>query len=410
MPRLSRRDFLTTTATGGSALLLQNHLALAASKKILQAPPARKPSSGHRPQILTPFEQDTNKWQVQGRYKRTALWPHPGNNQSFGPEIPEWTAFYRYQGQTDDAPLREESGLYQVFVCQGAVEALAPGKNSTRRTFQAGDFFGDVYKDEDFCRLKADAGTVLLVKRQALLSQLDLRPSLQLRDDHSYIHLPFPIHDKDACGLPFEVNSETLHGGLFKKVKSDLTTLTALEYFHENTVAPSHYHADPIWHEFVYIQGGHLTPDGFYGPGDHIVSFSGIKEGPYLACFGPERPYPKEWPRFVERSLIERSVPSPWPRIFAGASRLGHAELMPHDRDHDLVSYCSYHRRHRFFDVQWQSDKPRARRWLQSLPKQIPRRLPDRTIQKLGPTNPRPKLLRPRAQSCRSSRLDHDRA
>ena len=56
-------------------------------------------------------------------------------------------------------------------------------------------------------------------------------------------------------------------------------------------------HPAGIFHEIVYLQGGHRTPDGFYAPGHHVTSAPLCKEGPWLAA-DDDGPLPEGWPRF----------------------------------------------------------------------------------------------------------------
>jgi hypothetical protein len=114
-----------------------------------------------------------------------------------------------------------------------------------------------------------------------------------------------------------EVNdfrSTLLHGTPF----GDPTNLAAIVRFPEGTVVSSHFHDEPIFHEFIYLQGGHLTPDGFYAPGDHVTSIPGCKEGPWLATYEPTLDLiPRGWPRFAPDEALAPRVEPPFPKPFA---------------------------------------------------------------------------------------------
>ncbi|MBI4369878.1 MAG: hypothetical protein HY547_06590 [Elusimicrobia bacterium] len=206
----------------------------------------------------------------------------------------------------DDSP-----AFYQIFVCKGWV------KTGSGR-YGVGDFFCDWHAPSEIAGFDVEEGSVLLVKRQSFVVQHDYEPLARSNGGYRYFNLPFLAPSHDPSGLPFDVNSEFLLGNALRKVSRDMTAVTMLEFFHQNTVAPSHYHEYPVWHEFIYLQGGQLTPDGFYAAGDHIASIPDCKEGPYLACFEEERNFPAPWPQYVPMEELMRPVQSPWPKIFSG--------------------------------------------------------------------------------------------
>ena len=300
----TRRSFLGTLGLGTAAAAAGASPLLATTRKFGRRPAA---ATVHRPQIHTPYPSG-DTWFPDGRFERYPLWPLAGDPSSFSPFRLEWTAFYRPGGSSERRTTEATRGFYQVFVCRGVVDGRG-----------AGDFFCGWFDDGEFARLDAEEGSVLLVKRQ-LFSVLGNSSALAIgRGDHDFFKLPFLFDRRDEAGLPFEVYSEFLLGSPFKRTAWDMTAVSQLEFFHEDTVAPSHYHAAPVWHEFVYVQGGQMTPDAYYGTGDHIASLPGCKEGPYLACYEEKRWLPREWPRYGEPAALFRELETPWPKLFGGA-------------------------------------------------------------------------------------------
>jgi len=282
----------------------------------------------HRAQIHTlyPFEKS---WFSCGDFARYPLWPLANDPQSFAPVNPEWTAFYRYDRKPihNSATDNIQIGFYQVFVCRGEINVPV---DHDKKILRAGDFFCNYFLDQEFSKLPCHDDTLLIVKRQQHIAHETYAPLIKMRTEHSYHNYPFLIPHADVSGLDLDVRSSYLLGSAFQAVATDRTIVTMLEYFHENTVAPSHYHPAPVWHEFIYLQGGHMTPDGFYAPGDHIVSFPNCKEGPWLSTSTNQRDYPKEWPLYVERSWLSRPFQEPWPRIFSGAKNDIYGVLFVH--------------------------------------------------------------------------------
>ncbi|MEW6057462.1 MAG: hypothetical protein AB1540_12690 [Bdellovibrionota bacterium] len=304
----SRRRFLHSLASVAGASLFS---------PMAWAKPRPVGALKHRPQVYTAFPH-RRTWESVGVFERFPLWPHSGNLKSFNGE-PEWTAFYRYQGhpfRPNESEPSNALGFFQVFVCKGSLLITSSQGKTVQREYGTGDFFCEWFLDSEWNSFSAEEGTTLLVKRQQFLPS-DHFSALQLtKNEYDFFSLPFLIPSRDESGLLFNVNSSFLAGGVLSKINRNMTSVTMLEHFEDGTVAPSHYHANPVWHEFVYLQGGHLTPDGFFGPGDHIASIPGCKEGPYLSCMSNQRSYPKEWPIYIEPSLLRRPVEEPWPKIF----------------------------------------------------------------------------------------------
>lgn len=278
----------------------------------------RTPSLAHKPQIYTPYPTG-KKWQAVGDFERYPLWPFAGSLQSFDIAQPEWTAYYRSsseRGLSSRFPGRY--GFYQIFVCRGEVKLGSLFTGGEPKTYVPGDFFSRWFTEDEISRLESASGTVLLVKYQSVLAQSDYGNIEKLHTARDNFTLPFIAPHREESGRPFHVRSRFLLGDALRRTDRDMTVVTMLESFKDDTVAPSHFHPDPVWHEFVYLQGGHITPDGYYAPGGHLVSLPECKEGPYLATFDPYRAYPKEWPIYASAAAF--AVPTtPWPKIFTGA-------------------------------------------------------------------------------------------
>ena len=99
-----------------------------------------------------------------------------------------------------------------------------------------------------------------------------------------------------------------LDGNFFATIASKDTVYTSLALSENGTIFPSHYHPAPIFHEFVYLRGGQMTPAGYYSAGDHVLSHGGCKEGPYLAVPPEGCVLQAEWPRSVSEAELFRPV------------------------------------------------------------------------------------------------------
>lgn len=314
---LTRRSFLRAFGIGvpavaGTSLLGQSGSVHAATTEGLQ-------SVSHRPQIFTRFPAD-QLWTSFGAFSRYPLWPFAGDLKSFAPTEPEWTAYLRVErfNKKFDSVHPGQNGFYQVFVCRGEVTLKPQFTGTTTKKYSAGDFFSQWFTENEMARLEASHDAILLVKYQDAPVQPDYLPTEKHSTDYAPFTLPFLVPHRDASGLPFNVRSDFLLGNSLRFIDRDMTAVTMLESFKDNTVAPSHCHPDPVWHEFVYIQGGHITPDGYFGPGGHLVSLPECKEGPYLSTFDPHRAYPPEWPIYASAAEFAADPIPPWPKVFTG--------------------------------------------------------------------------------------------
>lgn len=316
----SRRDFMERLGLGviaaGAMACESNSLPGYVAGLDSEKP---SPAITHKPQIYTPYPSH-EKWQGIGDFERYPLWPFAGNLQSFDIAQPEWTAYYRSAGERGmSSRFPGRYGFYQIFVCRGEVKLGSVFTQGEPKTYVPGDFFSRWFTENEISRLESAPGTLLLVKYQSALAQSDYGISEKLHTARDNFDLPFISPHREESGRPFHVRSRFLLGDALRKTDRDMTVVTMLESFKDDTVAPSHYHPDPVWHEFVYLQGGHLTPDGYYAPGGHLVSLPEYKEGPYLATFDPYRAYPKEWPLYASASAFAVPTAAPWPKIFTGS-------------------------------------------------------------------------------------------
>lgn len=258
----------------------------------------------HVPQVQVKFPF-ARPWHPHGPFERFALWPQPGEAATFA--LPHWTAYYRWKGRTGDAKdASDRPACCQIFVCRGAIEL--PESDGSTRTVSAGDFKCGMYSEADLVHAPADQDLLMVVKYQAdNLATIDSR-----------------FHPKDRLAyLPYfyghgEVNdfsAALLHGNPFGYP----TNLAAVVRFPERTIVSSHFHDEPIFHEFIYLQGGHMTPDGFYAPGDHVTSIPLCKEGPWLATFEPSvSKIPSSWRTFAPHEDLIRHAEAPFAEPFMG--------------------------------------------------------------------------------------------
>lgn len=261
-----------------------------------------KEAKKHVPQIHIKFPSQKS-WSSHGQFKRYALWPKAGRLETF--QIPHWTAYYRFlNGSRFEQEPSEQKACCQIFVCQGAIEVSRA--NGFIQKVSAGDFICGMYSEKDLANMECFGQTFLIVKYQAdNLETIDnkFRPQTDLT------YIPYFY----GHGKVNDFESALLHGSPFKNP----TNLAAIVRFPKGTIVSSHYHGRPVFHEFIYLQGGHLTPDGFYGPGDHVTSIPQCKEGPWLATYEPSREkLPLDWPQFTSEEKYVSDVVMPWERPF----------------------------------------------------------------------------------------------
>lgn len=257
----------------------------------------------HIPQIHTKFPNQ-GCWSLHGQFERYPLWPKAGDPKTF--HLPHWTAYYRFRGASDfDNKPTTPKACCQIFVCQGTLEM--PRHDGSVQKVSAGDFICGMHSEGELAHIKCINQPLMIVKYQAdNLETIDNKFGSQ--EDLSYIPYFY------GHGKVNDFQSAFLHGSPFKNP----TNLAALVRFPKGTIVSSHYHDEPIFHEFIYLQGGHLTPDGYYAPGDHVTSIPECKEGPWLATYEPsEERIPLDWPIFAPNGELDRKFQIPWERPFS---------------------------------------------------------------------------------------------
>lgn len=257
----------------------------------------------HIPQIHIKFP-DSKLWPSFGSYLRFPLWPKASDQNSF--QASEWTAYYRFNGLNPEASntLSDSQDFYQIFVLSGQIEFLVGDRKVIG---SKGDYISGTFSERSIHNCKCEFETLLLIKCIRFLEkpiELNVEALKKLR------HLPYLY----AHGRINKFRSAKLFGSPFKK-----GPFTAVGKFPLGSIVSSHYHDPPLFHEFVYIQGGHLTPDGYYAPGDHVTSIPGCKEGPWLATYDPTTcKLPSDWVSFSNRGISK--VNAKWKNIFPTAS------------------------------------------------------------------------------------------
>lgn len=249
------------------------------------------PPPSHQPQLHVRFPHH-HPWVHWHKSERYPLWPQPGHADSFREH--EFTAYLRPATASATGPLEEQTGFWQIFVCRGAI--TLPDLAGQPRTIPQGAFVAGQFTTPVIDGMAATPDTLCLAKYTAA-APLGASP-FEVTEKYSYFENPY------AEGLLDPYGVAPLSGNPFKKG----ATFTGLVRFPVGAVVSSHYHAPPLFHEFIYLVGGHLTPDGFYGPGDHVTSIPGGKEGPWLAAAQADAPYPADWPRW-----FPPTAPSPPP-------------------------------------------------------------------------------------------------
>jgi hypothetical protein len=256
--------------------------------------------AAHRAQTHIPFPHH-HPWFPWQKSERYPLWPRAGHADSFVER--EFTAYLRPAAATAHlAPLEEHTGYWQIFVCRGAITLPTPAGRST--AVPQGAFVSGLFPTSVIDGMAQSPDTLCLVKYCAVAPE-GASP-FEVTAQYSYFENPY------AGGLLDPYGAAPLGGNAFKRD----APFTALVRFPVGAVVSSHYHAPPTFHEFIYLVGGHLTPDGFYGPGDHVTSIPGGKEGPWLAATQADAPYPADWPRWTPPPAV---VPPPFPSPLGAA-------------------------------------------------------------------------------------------
>jgi len=262
------------------------------------------PRPDHVPQVHVRFPA-REKWSAHGRFERFALWPEAGKATTFRGR--HWTAYYRQRPEADATTVRasDRPACCQLFVCRGAIELDSPRGS---RTLAAGDFACGMHSEAALEGARSSDDLLMVVKYQAdNLATIDYKVGRKAR----LRYLPYFY----GHGKVDDFRSALLHGNPL----GSPTNLAAIVRFPEGTIVSSHYHDEPIFHEFVYLQGGHMTPDGFYAPGDHVTSIPGCKEGPWLAALEPSRGrIPSSWPTYASSREMVRHTEPPWSPPFDG--------------------------------------------------------------------------------------------
>ncbi len=264
----------------------------------------------HVPQIHVTYPA-SRPWQSHGRFERYALWPNAGSGLTF--DLDHWTAYYQFTDPSvsisfvgDKQLLSDERALWRIFVCKGGL-ALPSSRGSLQAN--AGDFIIGTCPESTWLDGNFEPNTTLIVKRTRAPGG---RRALQVNRALGRKFLPYFY----GHGKTDRFRSALLSGNPFGR-DGDATVLVS---FPNGTIASSHYHDSPIFHEFIYVAGGHLTPDGVYATGDHVTSIPGCKEGPWLATHDFEgAKLPEGWPEYA-RSRSREPIVAPWPNPFGDSS------------------------------------------------------------------------------------------
>jgi hypothetical protein len=251
----------------------------------------------HIRQLHVPFPAGKT-WTPHGSFDRYPLWPIAGSRATL--RRAHWTAWYRFGGAIRERlPVSHEPAFWELFVCKGELLMRLSG----HRTFsvEAGDYFCGVFTEDELIDTQCSDDALLIVKRRPAPSR-GLEPQLRPSDRQRF--LPYPYRHRDLD----DFRAVLLWGSPFSR-----TGMTALVRFPVGTEVSSHYHDGQIFHELIYLRGGHLTPDGLYTIGDHVTSLPGCKVGPWLATQQRSMTVlPTGWPRYQRFEPAGRPSLPPW--------------------------------------------------------------------------------------------------